>query len=222
MKLSNPGGWVSGARLLLGLALLSSLAACSQGPVLSSEASTEFAAQGLQVVQSSGFEQAYARPGAGLSSYRSIDAEKMSVADVHISHTTAPGTMRRDWLITPEREANVQAAWAQSMDRAFANYPSAAAGAKILRITAALTRLDPGMTSSAGGGLPGSAAGTSSNTVDVSVEFRFYDQGSGDLLVVIRDRRTIPTAQWSRAAGVDMVNLFGSWAALLHTRVSGQ
>ena len=222
MKLSNPGRWVTGSRLLLGLALLTSLAACSQAPVLSSEASTEFAAQGLQVVQSSGFEQAYARPGTSLSSYQRIDAEKMSVADVHISHTTAPGTMRRDWLITPEREANVQAAWAQSMDRAFAHYSSATAGEKVLRVTAALTRLDPGMTSAAAGGLPGSAAGTSSNTVDVSVEFRLFDQGSGDLLVVIRDRRTIPTAQWSRAAGVDMVNLFGSWAALLHTRVSGK
>jgi hypothetical protein len=60
------------------------------------------------------------------------------------------------------------------------------------------------------------------DTVDVSVEFRLYDQGSGELLAVIRDRRTIALAQWSRAAGIDMINLFNSWAALLHTRVSGK
>mgnify|MGYP001823689101 CR=1 FL=1 len=53
-------------------------------------------------------------------------------------------------------------------------------------------------------------------------EFRLYDAQSGELLAVIRDRRTIGSLQWTRAAGVDIVNLFNSWAALLHTRVSGR
>ena len=42
------------------------------------------------------------------------------------------------------------------------------------------------------------------------------------LLAVIRDRRSIASLQWNRAAGADTVNLFNSWAALLHTRVSGR
>ena len=195
--------------------------ACSAAPTVQEQPSTEFAAAGLHPVTSSGFEAAYVRPGAKLASYRTVNIEDMDASDVHITHTAAPGTLRRDWQITPEREANLAAAWARAMDGFFTGYERAATGDKVLRITARLTRLEPGRTSASGSAGSG-APGTSADTVDISAEFRLYDQGSGDLLAVIRDRRTIAMALWSRAAGVDMVNLFNSWAALLHTRVSGR
>jgi hypothetical protein len=209
-------------RILMALTFLTALNACTQAPTLKDEPSAEFAAEGLHPVKSSGFEAAYVRPNAGLPSYRTVDIDAMDVANVHVTHTTAPGTMRRDWQVTPERETNLQSAWARATDRVFTSYDRTGTGDKVLRIAAALTRLAPGQSSSAVGGIPGSAAGTSSNTVDVSAEFRLYDQGSGDLLAVIRDRRTIASAQWSRSAGADMIGLFNSWAALLHTRVSGE
>jgi hypothetical protein len=208
-------------RILMALTLLTALNACTGAPTIKDEPSAEFAAEGLHPVKSSGFEAAYVRPNAGLPSYRALDVEPMDVADVHVTHTTAPGTMRRDWIVTPERETNMQSAWARATDRAFASYERTGTGDSVLRIAAALTQLAPGRSSLASQGAPG-AAGASMDTVDVSVEFRLYDQGSGDLLAVIRDRRTIASAQWSRAAGMDMIGLFNSWAALLHTRVSGQ
>ena len=211
----------SSLRILMVLTLLTALNACTEAPTIKDEPSTEFATEGLHPVRSSGFEAAYVRPNAGLPSYRTVNIEAMDVANVHVTNTTAPGTMRRDWQVTPERETNLQGAWTRATDRFFASYARATTGDRVLRITAALTRLAPGQTSAAGA-VGSGAAGTSRDTVDVSAEFRLYDQGSGDLLAVIRDRRTIALAQWSRAAGIDMINLFNSWAALLHTRVSGK
>jgi hypothetical protein len=208
-------------RILMALTFLTALNACSGPPTIKDEPSTEFAAEGLHPVKSSGFEAAYVRPNAGLPSYRALDIEPMDVANVHVTHTTAPGTMRRDWQVTPERETNLQGAWTRATDRFFASYARATTGDRVLRITAALTRLAPGQTSAAGA-VGSGAAGTSRDTVDVSAEFRLYDQGSGDLLAVIRDRRTIGMTQWTRSAGADMISLFNSWAALLHTRVAGQ
>ena len=208
-------------RILLALSFLTVLNACTEAPTIKDEPSTEFAAEGLHPVKSSGFEAAYVRPDASLPFYRAVNIEAMDVANVHVTNTTAPGTMRRDWQVTAERETNLQGAWTRATDRAFASYERAGTGDKVLRIAAALTQLAPGRTSGAGAPASG-AAGTSRDTVDVSAEFRLYDQGSGDLLAVIRDRRTIGMAQWSRAAGADMIGLFNSWAALLHTRVSGR
>ena len=54
------------------------------------------------------------------------------------------------------------------------------------------------------------------------MEFRFYDAGNDQLLAVIRDNRTMISVAMSRTAPIGMVELFKSWAALLHTRVSGK
>ena len=203
--------------------LLAVLTACTQPPTMQQQPASEFAAEGLHPVQSSGFGTAYVRPNANLPSYRALIVDEMDVSNVHITTTTAPGTMRRDWQVTPEREVNLQNAWARATDQAFAGYERSGTGGKVVRMTAALTQLAPGRSSSAVGVAgSGTVSGTSQDTVDVSAEFRLYDQASGELLAVIRDRRTIAMLQWPRAAGVDMVGLFNSWAALLHTRVSGR
>jgi hypothetical protein len=126
-------------RFLMALTLLTALNACSGAPTIKDEPSTEFAAEGLHPVKSSGFEAAYVRPNAGLPSYRALAVEPMDVVDVHVTNTTAPGTMRRDWIVTPERETNLRSAWARATDRAFARYDRAGTGDNVLRITAALT-----------------------------------------------------------------------------------
>ena len=58
--------------------------------------------------------------------------------------------------------------------------------------------------------------------MEIFAEFRLYDGADGRLLVVIRDSRTIATRLMSRTAPATMRLLFGSWAALLHTRISGR
>jgi hypothetical protein len=206
---------------LLLLCLTGALLACAQTPSAQAAPSSEFATEGLHAVQSSGFSAAYVRPDAGLPSYKVLDIEKMSVADVRVTHTTAPGTNRRDWLISPVRETNLQQAWERAMNRSFAAYSRSGSGDKVLRITAGLTQLAPGRTSAAAGRVSG-VAGNSMNTVDVSAEFRLYEQSSGDLLAVIRDTRTIVMQQWTLADGANMANLFSAWSALLHTRISGK
>lgn len=208
-------------RNLLSIALVAVLAGCAQSPTIKEQPSTEFGAQGLHPVQSSGFEAAYARPDAALASYRAVDIEALDAANVEFVRTVVSGTSRRDWEMTDQREANLQAAWARSMNRVFSSYDRSGSADKTLRISASLTRVEPGRSSSTSVGISGASTMGSSESVDISMEFRMYDVASGDLLVVIRDRRTAGLATWSRAAGVDMLNLFNSWSALLHTRVSG-
>lgn len=85
-----------------------------------------------------------------------------------------------------------------------------------------MTRLSPGRSTNTSAVAAGSGASMNREVVNVSVEFRLHDADSGQLLAVIRDRQTIGSLQWTRAAGADMANLFNSWAALLHTRISGR
>ena len=208
-------------KFLVTITLMSALTACG-GPSLKEEPSVEFSNEGLHPVRSSGFEEAYARPDANLTSYKVVNIPALRTADVKITSTVVSGTTRRDWQMTPEREANLQQSWADAMNRAFADYEPGTSGDRVLRITAELTRVIPGRSSGTATTAGGQVVMGSGDTVDIAVEFRLYDQADDDLLAVIRDRRTIASLQWSRAAGVDMVNLFNAWARLLHTRVSGR
>jgi hypothetical protein len=210
------------ARFFLTPVLLIAIAACG-GPVMKEEPSEEFAEEGLHSVRASGFEKAYARPNAKLASYRSVKIEPLETSNIAIASTAVSGTTRRDWQMTPEREANLRNSWADAMNRAFADYEAATNTDKVLRITAEVTGLIPGRTSATGttaGGMPVAGSG---DTVDIAVEFRLYDLASDDLLAVIRDRRTIAgLLQRSGSGRVGIVNSFNVWAGLLHTRVSGR
>ena len=92
----------------------------------------------------------------------------------------------------------------------------------VLRIAAQLTRIAPGRPSATtiGGALQ--PVGSTQDVMEIWAEFRLYDGADERLLAVIRDSRTITTVQLSRTAPVTMRQLFGSWAALLHTRITGR
>ena len=184
-------------------------------------AAPEFTGEGLSPVRNSGFAEAYALPGANLPAYGIMDFSPMSVAGLEVTQTTMSGTTRGQWAVTPEREAGLQQTWADATARAFRDYPRADPGQGTLRIDAALTRVAPGRTASTATSASGAMVQGTSDIVEISAEFRLLDAASGQLLAVIRDRRAISSLQWTRAAGIDSVNLFNSWAALLHTRVSG-
>ena len=209
------------AKSLVTPVMLIAIAACG-GPSMKEEPSAEFAEQGLHSVRSSGFDHAYVHPDAKLASYRVANIEALQTSEVEVASTAVSGTRRRDWQMTPEREANLRKSWADAMNRAFADYELSTSGDQVLRITAAITGVIPGRTSATtttAGGLPVAGSG---DTVDIAVEFRLYDSASDKLLAVIRDRRTIAGLQWTRSAGVDTVNLFNTWAGMLHTRISGR
>jgi hypothetical protein len=196
------------------------LAACST-PTFKDTPSGEFGDQGLYPVKSTGFDEVHARRDAALEDYRTVNIESLNLEDVRFTTTTMPGTVRRDWTITPEREQVMTEVWAGSMDRAFSEYQRAEEGEQVLRISAALTQIWPRSRSMAGSpaGVPGAVSG---DLVNVSIEIRLHDQASGDLLAVIRDSRDAPLIQWTQANGRNMVSLFNSWAGLLHARVAGQ
>tara|TARA_R110001592_G_scaffold337300_1_gene623560 strand:+ start:169277 stop:169846 length:570 start_codon:yes stop_codon:yes gene_type:complete len=186
------------------------------------KASAEFAAEGLNAVQYSGFAEAYARPDAALASYEKIDIPALDVSNVEIPDTLIAGTLKRDWEMTPQRQAALQQSWQKAMDKAFAAYGKAVSGAGVLRVEAKLTRIAPGRPTATtlGGGLQ--PAGSSRDVLEIWAEFRLLDGENGQLLAVIRDNRTITSAAMSRTAPITMTLLLDSWAALLHTRISGK
>jgi hypothetical protein len=209
-------------KLLAALMLLLVIAACAQAPAVQEQPSAEFAAEGLHPVTSSGFATAYARPDAKLSSYRIVNIETLESGNIDVSRTAVSGTLRRDWQMTPDREAALQQVWARAMDRAFRDYQRASSGENTLRISARITGIAPGRptATTVGGGI--APVGSSQDVVEISMEFRLYNQASGDLLAVIRDSRTMASVAMSRTAPVGVETMFNSWSALLHTRVSGR
>ena len=206
---------------ILLLALLSVVTACST-PVMDDKASAEFAAEGLHPVQYSGFAEAYARPDAALASYQKIDIQALDVSNVEIPDTLIAGTLKRDWAMTPQRQAALQQSWQKAMDKAFTGYEKAISGTGVLHVAAKLTRIAPGRPTATtlGGGLQ--PAGSSRDVLEIWADFRLSDGENGKLLAVIRDNRTITSAAMSRTAPITMTLLLDSWAALLHTRISGK
>lgn len=207
-------------QVISAIALFSMIAGCSQ-PTLEAEPSSEFGSADLYPVKSSGFAHAYVRRDAELSRYTAVDIQSLDVSSVDIPQTAVAGTLRRDWLMTPEREVALQKTWAEAMNGAFSNYERAASGKNVLRITSQLVKIAPGRptATTVGGALQ---PGGSQDVVEIWMEFRFYDAGNDQLLAVIRDNRTMISVAMSRTAPIGMVELFKSWAALLHTRVSGK
>lgn len=207
--------------ILTSVVLLPLLSACSS-PTIEQQPASEFAADGLHEVTGTGFESAFVLPGANLPGYARIQFEPFDASDVEVSSTTLTGTTRSDWQINDEREQKLVAAWVKATSHAFADYPREEGGGKMLRVEAALSRLSPGRSTNTSTATVGSSSSANRDVVNVSVEMRLIDAGSGQLLAVVRDRQSVGAQQWSRAAGTDMANLFNSWAALLHTRVSGR
>ena len=208
-------------RYTVGPLLAVVLAACG-GPTLKEEPAGEFAEQGLHPVSRSGFEQAWARPGANLPAYRVLDLVDLHASDAQFSRTAPSGTVRAQWQMNPQLEQDLQQRWREASGRAFADYDLAGEGDEVLRITTAITRVAAWRSASSVNTAPGQSGATTMESVRVYAEFRLLDGASGDLLAVIRDQRTIPLPQWTRGGAQGLTSTFNSWAGLLHTRVSGR
>lgn len=206
-------------RLLSLLIPLALLHGCSS-PSIKEGATGEFADQGLYPVVATGFDEVHARPDADLPGYGAVNIEPLILENTRITTTGGSGTLGRDWQMTPERETQLRADWSAAMNQAFSGYRQAEDGGRVLRITSELTRVIQGSKSFSATSGPGAPAIGSTDSADIQIEIRLYDQAGGELLAVIRDARTVPAPQWSRAGGIGMINLFRNWAALLHTRVS--
>lgn len=202
------------------LALVTLLAtACN--PSFKDEPDGEFAADGLYPVSYSGFEEAHARRDAALPAYRSVIIEELQLDVTEINQAPVAGTTRRDWQMTPERRQALGQAWDEAMRRAFDDYDQSGSADQALRLSSALTRVRARPRSVTGTLPSGAKAAGSGDVVEVSMEIRLYDHGGGQLLAVVRDRRDVLLAEWTRANGRDLRNLFNSWASLLAARVSG-
>ncbi|QFU75683.1 DUF3313 family protein [Halioglobus maricola] len=215
---------MSFSRMIIQLSALSLalavLPACTT-PTISEEVATEFAAEGLVVIKNSGFDEAYVLPGAGLPEYSEVDFDPLDVSRLEVTQTAVAGTVRSQWQMTPERERHLLESWQGAAARAFDDYPRAGARAGLI-VEAALLQVAPGRGVSSETAASGSPIYGTSDVVDISVEFRLLDADTGQLLGVVRDRRTVASLQWGRAAGTDLAGLFNAWAGLLHTRVSGR
>jgi hypothetical protein len=208
-------------QILLTLLLAALFTACAS-PSFEDEPAGEFADQGLYPVRSTGFREVHARRDAGLTEYRTLAIEPLDLDNVAFSTTNMPGTVARDWQITPQRERVLTDAWASAMERAFADYDRSGESEKVLRVHAELQQVRPRRRSATGPTPAGVPATPSGDLADIFIEIRLYDRASGDLLAVIRDNRDVPVLQWTQADGRNMLGLFNSWASLLHARVSGR
>lgn len=204
------------------LLLLATLLTACSSPTLKDEPSGEFADQGLHEVRNSGFEWAWARPQANLPAYRVLDIVDMDLAGTEFSRAMPSGTVRAQWQTSPRLERDLQQLWRDITGRVFSDYDLSADGDRVLRVKAALTRVAAWRTSSTSNTAPGRSGGVSAESVRVTAEFTLYDVASGDLLAVIRDQRVIGLKEWTRGAGQGLNSSFNSWAALLHTRISGR
>jgi len=194
--------------------------ACSN-PTFQDEPSPEFKEEGLYPVRATGFAEVNARRDAQLSSYAAVTIEALELDNVQISEAVISGATPRDWQMTAAREQVLVEAWKTAMEWAFRDYDRSGNGNNSLRITAQLTHVRPRsrsaiVTTHSGVPTPGSG-----DVVDISIEIRLYDQASGKLLAVIRDRRDVLAVQWIRSNGRDISILFTSWSGLLEGRVSG-
>jgi hypothetical protein len=195
---------------------------CSQAPTVTPEPAQEFAEQGLHPVSSSGFASAYVLPGANLPAYREIHVAPLELGNIEVPGTAVATTLRRDWQMTDERATGLQSVWDDAMGSAFSAYTRVGMNEPGLRVAAEITRVAPGRPTATtiGGGVQ--PVGSSQDVVEVFAEFRLYDQAEGELLAVIRDSRTMLSIAMSRTAPAAIRTMFNSWAALLHTRVSGR
>ena len=205
-------------RTIIMLSLAVVLGGCNT-PGIDDQTSTEFGAANLYPVSNSGFEQAFIAADAGLSSYRSVDIAPLNLVGLKMPAKVIPGTLRRDLAMTPKREAALGEDWAGAMARAFEAYDREGKYKPTLRIEARLIRIESGLRTAT---TIGGQAQPMADALDISAEFRLSDACSGRLLAVIRDTRSITAGLLSRSAPVTITQLFGSWAGLLHTRVSGK
>lgn len=214
-------------RIIFGPVALALITACSSTPEMQDKPSSEFA--GLNKVTGSGFSEAWARPDAGLANYRAISASELKSADAEI---VQPGQslgsrISRDWELTPERQQALSDAWATALDNAAGKQGLAtdSGGDKVLRIDAAITRIAPSANFAEEQQAAGRSTVYTEDSGEASAEFRLYDQSSGELLAVIRDKRRVGSQVWSRSstvsASADVRNLLNSWATRLMARITG-
>ena len=209
------------SRIILVTVCTGLLNACTQ-PAIKDQVSKEFASEDLYKVENSGFAEAYIRRDAMLSGYRSVDISPLEVSHIDIPTTASAATLMRDWKMTAERERALRTSWAEAMTRAFSGYTLANSGPGVLRISGELIRMAPGRPTATTIGGELQPAGSTRDVIEIWAEFRLYDASDGKLLAVIRDNRTLTSVAMSRTAPVTINLLFGSWAGLLHTRISGR
>lgn len=214
-------------RITLALFALAAVAACTGTPTIQDKPSSEF--PGLNKVSSSGFSEAWGRPGTSLSEYKSISITTLKSSDANIIQ---PGQsistrVQRDIEMTPEIEAQLAQVWDTAMTSAAEEQGLAvdSSDSKVLRIDAAMTRIAPSANFAEERSAPGRTTTYTEGSGDASIEIHLVDDASGELLAVIRDKRRVGSQTWSRSntitASADVRNLFNSWAKRLASRISG-
>ena len=208
---------------LLAAALI--VSACTGTPTLEEKPSSEFA--GLNKVSGSGFKEAWARPGAGLTNYKVVDITALISANAEIHQPNTASSKRQDWQLTPARQEALTQGWSTALTNAAdkRGLDSSGAGDKVLRIDAQLTHIAPSANLQQEQKSPGRSTVYTEDSGDASIEIRLYDQASNELLVVIRDKRRVGAQIWGRAstvsASADVRNLFNTWSNQLLSRITG-
>ncbi|MEH6633906.1 MAG: DUF3313 family protein [Halioglobus sp.] len=202
------------------------LTACTGTPTLEEKPSSEFA--GLNEVSSSGFKEAWARPGADLQHYKVILISDLVSSDAEIRQPAASKLTRQDWVLTPARQQALSQDWSRAMSTAAdeRDISSTGEGEQVLRVDAQITRIAPNSDPQQAQSAPGYTRVYSEDSGEASIEIKLYDQTSNELLAVIRDNRRVGNRMWrltsTVSASADVRMLFDSWSNRLLSRISGK
>lgn len=216
MRGNNPG------TPLLWLVLL--ISACAGEPTLDTEPSSEF--PGLFAVSNSGFREAWASPDANLTAYRVIEIGELDSASAEVVQPASSSRIRREWVLTPERQAALARVWREAMTGAAerAGLDAHGAGDQVLVIKSRLTRIAPRTDVEQVQQTPGVTRVYTEDSGEAAIQIRLYDGATGRLLVVIRDKRRIGPRMWGLTSTVsvaaDVRSLFNTWSNQLLSRVN--
>lgn len=204
-------------RLSVVAALITCLTACANEPVITSDISQSGSEAGFAIVQHSGFDKAFIRPGTVLSNYTITEVDTLDLTQTK----TIPPTKNLElaiepWSLTEARKTELQHLW----HRANPSTSLTGQGKKPLRLRAKLVEIAPSSNIENIEKAPSVIRVYTENSGHLAIELELIDAQSGRVIALLRDEKEAGITLWQQTSSVrvrqDYLWLFRQW----HNRVN--
>ncbi len=215
--------------IALFIALSALLAACSsQEPQVQMGDDAEVILGTLHRVDHARVGLAFVDPNVDFGVYDSIMLDELDLEKVEIVQPRSSVTNRRnDWQLTDDDKANLQRHFREIFTRELeetGDYKiTDQAGPNVLRITAAVTGIAPNAARDDNRSRPiGRSRVYTEGAGSMSISFAFSDSKSGDIIGLVKDRRS-GSPMWGANNRVtnmgDVRFMFNHWARMVRARL---